>query len=243
MRRSKTSQTRGQGSRQTGGQGSRQARGQTRETKEDPPSIDDTQDDEEIDPPSEYDDAEEGAISPSEEEESVWSQTTKAESSRTSKRVTKKVVAQSASPAIEDGSEIAEETDGEEEETLEEEPEVSESLIEHEKFDAVIKNSAEEIIVVPDKDRRTSHMMSLSEYTEAISVRTEQIATDGIASVMLDQIPPYLTTARDIAIAEMHARRCPLKLSRHVGRIVEGGVVKNFVEMWSPNVMTHPLFQ
>lgn len=229
MRRSKISQIREQASRQIRGV---------------PPSIDDTQDDEEFDPPSEYDD-DEGALSPSEEEESLWSQKTKNESSRASKKVTKKnTISQSTSPVIEEGSEIAEETDGEEEDPLEEEseePEVPEFAVET--FDTAIKNSAEEIIVVPDKYRRTSHMMSLSEYTEAISIRTEQIATDGVASVMLDQIPPYLTTARDIAIAEMHARRCPLKLSRNVGRIVEGGVVKNFVEIWSPNVMTHPLFQ
>lgn len=229
MRRSKTSQIREQASRQIRGV---------------PPSIDDTQDDEEFDPPSEYDD-DEGALSPSEEEESLWSQKTKNDSSRASKKVTKKnAISQSTSPVIEEGSEIAEETDGEEEDPLEEEseePEAPEFAVET--FDATIKNSAEEIIVVPDKYRRTSHMMSLSEYTEAISIRTEQIATDGVASVMLDQIPPYLTTARDIAIAEMHARRCPLKLSRNVGRIVEGGVVKNFVEIWSPNVMTHPLFQ
>lgn len=109
--------------------------------------------------------------------------------------------------------------------------------------DEPVKNSTEIVIIVPDEQRRTSHIMSLSEFTEAISLRTEQIGSDGTQGTMLDEIPLGITSARDLAIAEIRARRCPLKLCRNVGRTIEGGVIKNYVEMWSPNVMTHPPFQ
>jgi hypothetical protein len=109
----------------------------------------------------------------------------------------------------------------------------------------MVKGAAEEIIVIPIEKRRTSQIMSLSEYTEAISLRTEQISTDGMSSAMIDEIPAQATTARDIAIAEIKARRCPLKIVRHVGRAMsdDGRHIKNYAEIWSPNEMTHPPFQ
>jgi hypothetical protein len=100
------------------------------------------------------------------------------------------------------------------------------------------------IIVVPRGKRRTSHMMSLSEYTEAISLRAEQISADGVSGTMLDSIPHGATTAREIAIAEIRARRCPLKIRRFVGSaLCADGTIKNYAEIWSPNEMTHPAFQ
>ncbi|MCK9604133.1 MAG: hypothetical protein M0R66_07235 [Candidatus Omnitrophica bacterium] len=117
----------------------------------------------------------------------------------------------------------------------------------------VVRGGVEEIIVIAPGSRRTSQIMSLSEYTEAISIRAEQIGTDGISGAMIDEadvarIPAFATgtcTARDIAIAEMKARRCPLRVTRSVGRAIdpETGVPKNYVEIWSPNEMMHPPFQ
>lgn len=108
----------------------------------------------------------------------------------------------------------------------------------------IAKGAVDNIIVIPDAERRTSQIMSISEYTEAISLRTEQIAADGLAGSMLDELPANATTAREIALAEMKARRCPLRLVRHVGRVIEAdGSIKNYTEIWSPNVMTHPAFQ
>ena len=107
----------------------------------------------------------------------------------------------------------------------------------------VVRNATENMIVIPDDDRRTSQIMSVPEYTEAISIRTEQISADGSQGAMIDEIPALATNARDIAIAEMKARRCPLKIVRHVGSLVDpDGHVKNYIEIWSPNNMTHPPF-
>lgn len=108
----------------------------------------------------------------------------------------------------------------------------------------VSDKSFSEDFVVPEDHRRTSHIMSNSEYTEAISIRAEQISADGMDGAMIDSIPANATTARDIAIAEMKARRCPMKLVRRVGRTIDAsGTIKNYIEVWSPNEMTHPAFQ
>lgn len=102
--------------------------------------------------------------------------------------------------------------------------------------------------VVPDEERRTSHIMSIAEYTEAISLRTEQISASGLSGCMLDatknEIPPNADTARDLALAEMRARKCPLKLIRVVGSMV-GADSKTYsvVEIWKVNTMTHPVFR
>jgi hypothetical protein len=100
--------------------------------------------------------------------------------------------------------------------------------------------NVEEIIVVPDEDRRCSHALSTFELTELISVRTAQISASGPTGAMVD-IPPELTNARDIAIYELKMRRCPLKIQRLVGQDVipasngKPAKVRKFVEFWSPN--------
>jgi hypothetical protein len=103
----------------------------------------------------------------------------------------------------------------------------------------------DEYVVVPNEERRTAQIMSRAEYTEAISLRTEQIAAEGSQWCMLDEIPPNITTARELALAEMNARRCPLKVMRVIGHEVDpvSGITKKYVEIFSPNEMTHPSAQ
>lgn len=99
----------------------------------------------------------------------------------------------------------------------------------------------EEHVIVPEDERRTSHIMSRAEFTELISISAERIAREGMRGCMLDEVPPGATTAREIAVAEILARRCPYKLMRTVGIETDSrGKVKKYVEIWQPNDMTFP---
>jgi hypothetical protein len=106
---------------------------------------------------------------------------------------------------------------------------------------------SEDVIVIERDDRRTSDMASMFEFTEAISLRAEQIAADGYNAAMLreNEIPSGATTARDIAIAEIQRRKCPLKVIRQVGMTVDAltGQAKKYVEIWSMNELILPSFQ
>lgn len=98
-------------------------------------------------------------------------------------------------------------------------------------------------LVVPDEERRTSHMMSIAEFTEAISLRTEQINATGMSGCMLtrEEIPPHVETARDLALAEMRAKKCPLKLIRVIGTTIGAdSKPRTVVEIWKVNSMMQP---
>jgi hypothetical protein len=103
-----------------------------------------------------------------------------------------------------------------------------------------IDDAIEEIYVVPDDKRHSSSVLSVFELTEIISVRAAQISKGGANATMID-IPDGVSRSRDIAILELMARRCPLKVMRNMGRdILPSGKVKKYIELWSPNEMTHP---
>jgi len=103
-------------------------------------------------------------------------------------------------------------------------------------------NAVEQIHVIARDERCTSHIVSMYELTELISVRTAQIANGGPAVAMIE-ITPDMGDPRTIAIAEFRARKCPLKIIRYVGRSFDrDNVMTKNVEFWSPNEMTHPRF-
>lgn len=154
---------------------------------------------------------------------------------------------------------IAEEQ-GETEAELEEEPEEGESEEEEEEEETRLilpgrdnfavtdrpgygrgdEDAIEEIFIVPDEKRRSSSVLSMFEFTELISVRAAQISKGGVNAAMID-IPDGISQSREIAILELMARRCPLKMMRHMGRdVLPNGKIKKYVEFWSPNDMTHP---
>lgn len=105
---------------------------------------------------------------------------------------------------------------------------------------------SEEVIIITGDARRTSDIASVYEFTEAISLRTEQIAAGGLDVCMLrcEEIPESATNARDIAIAEIQMRKCPLKVMRQVGALPDAtGKIKKYMEVWSMNELMFPLFQ
>jgi hypothetical protein len=103
-----------------------------------------------------------------------------------------------------------------------------------------LQECEENIIISPD-DRRTSNILSRVEFTELLSLSIERIAREGIRGSLLDEMPPGATSAREIAIAEINARRSPYKLIRIIGTETDAhGITKKYVEQWSPNDMTYP---
>jgi DNA-directed RNA polymerase subunit K/omega len=93
-----------------------------------------------------------------------------------------------------------------------------------------------EVLVVSAADRITSDIMSLFEFTEALSIRTAQIAK--FNNPMVD--PGGLRDPRQIAIRELMARKTPYVLRRPVGYRVVDGVTRELVEDWDPNTMIFP---
>jgi DNA-directed RNA polymerase I, II, and III subunit RPABC2 len=93
------------------------------------------------------------------------------------------------------------------------------------------------LVIVVDSERRlTSEVMTSFEYTECISIRTEQIAHNGNCMVDITG----LWNPMHMAERELQMRRCPLILRRHVGSGMHGGKLRKFVEDWSPNEMQFP---
>ena len=167
------------------------------------------------------------------------------------------VEAEGEEPAIDDEEEqieVEEEEpagEDEEEEQLEEESDEEEetparpgpdtfAMTDRPGYEHGADDAVEEIYIVPDDKRRSSSVLSLFEFTEIISVRAAQISRGGANAAMID-IPDGITRSRDIAILELMARRCPLKVMRNMGRdVLPNGKIKKYVEQWSPNDMTHP---
>lgn len=203
---------------------------------------------EEEEAPEEDDDAQEVPLEAAEEEEDLEEPST--EEASTSAQVKAPVDEQS-----EDDEEQSEEEEALEEaseveaEASEAEAEVAPQPISQEERAPFMTTGAgheatEEYIIVPRDERLTLQIMSIAEFTEALSLRTEQIAATGMQGAMIEVAPEGATTAREIAMAEMKQRRCPLKIVRKVGQTVDRqGNQKRFVEIWSPNEMTHPPFQ
>jgi DNA-directed RNA polymerase I, II, and III subunit RPABC2 len=90
-----------------------------------------------------------------------------------------------------------------------------------------VKNSSEVTLVAPEQ-RVTSECMTLYEYAMVIGTRATHISEG--APLYVDATG--LSNARDIAIKELDEKKCPLSISRKVGRKLE---------IWEVNEMTKPL--
>ena len=89
------------------------------------------------------------------------------------------------------------------------------------------------IVVNPDK-RKTSHILSLLEMTEIISIRATDISKNRTCMVNAGN----LSYPDKQAKKELMMRKCPLIVVREVGDALIDGVLHTYVEHWNPNEMT-----
>lgn len=83
------------------------------------------------------------------------------------------------------------------------------------------------IVRVRDEDRKTSDLLSVYEYTKIVAVRAQQIAETGEYFAKIDSSDP-----KEIAIAELKQRVCPMLIRREIGN--------HYYEYVSPNDLIHP---
>jgi DNA-directed RNA polymerase subunit K/omega len=88
--------------------------------------------------------------------------------------------------------------------------------------------------IVDAEDRRTSNRMTLAETTRAIALRAEQLAAYPSPYIDIGD----LSDPKDIARAELYARRSPLLLHRDVGRTALG---ERVTEVWQVREMAYPV--
>jgi DNA-directed RNA polymerase I, II, and III subunit RPABC2 len=137
----------------------------------------------------------------------------------------------------EDDSDI-EYDESEAEEVREGELEGEEEEYEEDELDLKkVSDYNKEIIVVKPENRRTSHIMSKFEMTEAVSIRATQISQHNNCLVDIAGLDDPIKMAQ----RELAARRCPLIIRRHVGDVYnkEKGIILSYYEFWSPNEMMH----
>ena len=134
--------------------------------------------------------------------------------------------------AGDDVEEMVEDQAGEEEE-----PEEVEEIPEEAFPEVRNKNFMRKIVIAPDR-RRTSNVLSKFEMTEIISVRSAQIASDGICMVNTADLDDSVKMAK----RELMLRKCPLMYERGVGDGVDAdGTEIEYVEHWDPNEMQFPI--
>jgi hypothetical protein len=92
--------------------------------------------------------------------------------------------------------------------------------------------ASREVIVVGNDQRVTSHVLSKTEITEALSIRCAQIQKNPIVFVDITGIDDPIIMAKK----EINERKCPLILRRLLGRF-KG---KDYYEYWDINEMTRP---
>ena len=98
-------------------------------------------------------------------------------------------------------------------------------------------NRPRTVHVVADGDRVTDNRLQLTEASQVLSMRAEQISLSGTHMVLPC---PELRDAHDsgaIAQLELYQRRCPLLFERQVGETERG---ERIVERWDPNEMALP---
>lgn len=95
------------------------------------------------------------------------------------------------------------------------------------------------IIVVDPNQRRTSHIMTAFEYTEAIVIRASQIERRQNILTNVDG----LDDAEKMAEKELYDGKCPLILRRKVGEKVENSQLFEYYEYWDVNTMTKPVMR
>lgn len=93
-------------------------------------------------------------------------------------------------------------------------------------------STSKEIIVVKDENRVTSHMLSKTEITEAVSIRCAQIQKNPIVFVDIEGISNPIIMAKK----EINERKCPLILRRFIGRYNS----RDYYEYWDINEMSRP---
>jgi hypothetical protein len=125
-------------------------------------------------------------------------------------------------------------SDSESENEYEEEESLDEENVSEEYFVSGEQHKDFEYVQVIDDDkRRTPFIISPFELAEIISIRTSMIEESGMTTLS-DAEKKGLSDARDIAIAELGARKCPLRIRREVSRNNNGPIVEDF----NPNEMT-----
>ena len=92
-----------------------------------------------------------------------------------------------------------------------------------------------EVIVVKPENRITSHILTLYNMTEIISIRSTQIAQHNNCMVDITG----LTDPIKMAKRELMMRRCPLVLRRVIGDVKDPrtGEMQTYVEFWDVNTM------
>lgn len=88
------------------------------------------------------------------------------------------------------------------------------------------------IKVVPDNERRTSHILTRFELSNVIGKRASQISNG--SPIFTDK---KLSSSTKLAIAELIERQCPLILTRQVR--IDGNIIE--VEKWKVREMTIPM--
>jgi len=90
----------------------------------------------------------------------------------------------------------------------------------------------QEIIIIKNEDRTTSHMLSKTEMTEAVSIRCAQIQKNPIVFVDIEGMDDPIAMAKK----EINERKCPLVLRRFIGHYNNS----DYYEYWDINEMTRP---
>jgi DNA-directed RNA polymerase I, II, and III subunit RPABC2 len=94
-----------------------------------------------------------------------------------------------------------------------------------------------DLIVVDPRDRKTTHWLTKFEVTEIINIRSTQISL--YANCLVDI--SGLSDPVAMAWKELYLRKTPLIIRRILGeKKCTDGVLRSFVELWSPSEMTIP---
>jgi hypothetical protein len=86
--------------------------------------------------------------------------------------------------------------------------------------------------IIPDDDRKTSPIMTISEMVEAVGIRISQIEGGSVVFTEYGQ----LSSAKEIAYKELIDRKNPLIISRTVKEEKN----KRYVEHWKVREMVYP---
>jgi DNA-directed RNA polymerase subunit K/omega len=98
-----------------------------------------------------------------------------------------------------------------------------------------VSQNNKEIVIVPDDERITPHVMSKYEMTRVVSIRATQISEHNNPMVDVSG----LTDPIKMAKRELMERMCPLTLRRIIGdrKNPKTGEMETYMELWNPNTM------
>lgn len=96
-----------------------------------------------------------------------------------------------------------------------------------------VSNSHRKVIIVPDDERITTNILLRPEMAAAIARRAKQIEQSPVVFIPIGD----MTDSVEIAEAELHQGKCPLKLRRQIGITENGDLI---CEEWKIREMTIP---